>query len=1102
MDRTLEEKDIAARERALDTSASFVVQAPAGSGKTELLMQRYLALLSLVERPEEVLALTFTRKAAGEMQARVLAALSKAAAGHEPEAPHEAKTIALAKKALDRDALMGWSVLENPGRLKVQTIDSLCASIVRAAPVLSGLSGYSIADDPRQLYREAAEDTVALVEDDGPRGEAVRVALGHMGNSVKALSDRLAVMLEKRDQWRRHIGRTAGPGGLRALLEGSLGRLVDYELKRVAGRFNASFAEALAPLARYAASNVGAQSPISALAGLDGLPACSSPELPLWQGLRALLLTKDGNPRAKVDKGIGFPAGGGEAGERKREFCELLGSISGDAGLVEALSRVSMLPEPRFLDEEWEALEAITGLLPAAEGALAAAFASRGVVDFQEVGLAALRALGDEDEPTDLMLALDVRIQHILVDEYQDTSQAQLALIEALTRGWTEGDGRTVFAVGDPMQSIYLFREAEVGLFLEARLGLIGHVGVVPLVLTRNFRSQASVVDWVNSRLAPAFPSVEDTFSGAVAYSPSCAVRDALSGRGVGITVFGEKDEEAEAREVVSILKATPDGETAAILCRTRASLGAVVEAVKRAGIPFGAQGIDPLAGSLPVRDLMALLRALDHPFDSVAWLACLRAPWCGLALSDLLALRTGDGAGTVREQLFDDELLALLSADGRARAERFRDVMSTALGLWGRQRPSEVLRGLWTGLGGPACLERAEDRADAMRFLGLVEELESAAAVPMDELEARMEGLFADHPGGPGTRLSIMTIHKAKGLEFDNVIIPGMGRRARADDRKLLVWMERGEEDLLLAPIEKRRGETDSGIYAYLSALSREKSANEEARLLYVAATRAKKSLYLLGHAPAGKDGRPKAEAGSLFARMADSLSEGTAVEAAAAEGGRRPSQAAMRRLPARWQLPQAAPSLPSAGAFFAPGEAAPRFYWAGEEVKHLGTAVHKYLCRISKEGVDRWDAKRIKGEAERISSMLRSLGLGAAAARRAAAEGVRILARSVEDDRGRWALRGRDEAESELPLTAVVGGEVVRVVIDRTFVEDGTRWVVDFKTGFHEGGSLDEFLERERERYEGQLARYEAALRARGETRPIRKGLYYPAHGAWVEL
>jgi len=1093
--------DEQARSRALDPSASFVVQAPAGSGKTELLMQRYLGLLALVERPEEVLALTFTRKAAGEMRSRVTAAMTKAAEGYKAAASHEAKTLSLAKKALERDREMNWSLLENPNRLKVMTIDSFCASVVRQMPVLSGLGRYSIADEPEELYREAAENTAALVEQDGPAGDALRKALGHLGNSVRGLVDRLVMMLARRDQWLRHIqGGAIGPE-LRESLEGALERLVASELESVAASFPPGVAGVIAPYAEYAASNIeDAEKPIAGLAGLTGLPPCSAAALSQWRGLRELILTGKNELRKQVNKNTGFPAGKGEAADRKREFVELLGSFEKFTEMVDALGRISILPEPEFTEDEWAALEAIISLLPVAEEKLAALFGERGAVDFQAVSLAALKALGTEDSPTDLMLSLDMRLRHILVDEYQDTSGTQLALLEALTRGWTEGDGRTLFAVGDPMQSIYLFREAEVGLFLDARSTGIGTVKMEPLTLKRNFRSEEGVVDWVNANMQGAFQKKEDSFKGAVEYSPSEAVRGRGQGR-VEITVFDGRDDSAEAEKAVSILRGIAPGETTAILCRSRANLAAILEALKKEGLPFGALSIDPLSGRMAAQDLFSLLRAVVRPLDRVAWLACLRAPWAALPAHDLLALCSGDRESPVWELLNDEARIHALSAEGRARAVSFRTAMARALSVRGRFKVSDILRGLWISLGGPACCDESA-RDDAARVLSLVEELEASGAVSIEDIEARLAGLYADHIGGASSRLELMTIHKAKGLEFDNVIIPGMGKTPRGEDKKLLVWLERGEFDLLLAPIERKGAKEASRIYSYLSSIHRERAQNEEARLLYVAATRAKKSLFLLGHGQIAEDGVLKASSRSFFSRIEEALAGAAVLSADGREDAAGKKALRIKRLPSSWALPVSAHALASGGEFTAPSGQGPVFYWAGEAARYLGTVVHRYLCMISKEGPGKWDGARAALEEPRMRVMLKSLGLSETEAAKAAKEGVSILKKALKDERGRWILAEHDEAESELPITAVIGGGIERVVIDRTFVADGARWVVDFKTGVHAGGSLEEFLESERERYRGQLMKYESALRVSGETRPIRKGLYYPAHGAWVEL
>ena len=172
-------------------------------------------------------------------------------------------------------------------------------------------------------------------------------------------------------------------------------------------------------------------------------------------------------------------------------------------------------------------------LLPRAAAELMLVFAERGQADFTEIAQGAVRALGEPDAPTDLLLSLDVRIKHILVDEFQDTSISQWELLERLTAGWQRGDGRTVFAVGDPMQSIYRFREAEVGLFLRARHQGLGNVALEALQLTTNFRSQAGIVDWVNATFPRVLPPLEDETLGAVPYAAvRCAPRRAGRRRG------------------------------------------------------------------------------------------------------------------------------------------------------------------------------------------------------------------------------------------------------------------------------------------------------------------------------------------------------------------------------------------------------------------------------------------------------------------------------------------------------------------------------------------------------------------------------------------
>src|SRR6185295_3661044 len=180
-------------------------------------------------------------------------------------------------------------------------------------------------------------------------------------------------------------------------------------------------------------------------------------------------------------------------------------------------------------------------------------FGERGQADFTEFAHGALAALGSADDPSELLLRLDQKLSHILVDEFQDTSESQFRLLEKLTAGWEPGDGRTVFLVGDPMQSIYRFREAEVSLFIKTRHSGLGALKPESLTLTTNFRSQAGLVDWFNRSFAAVLPAEEDEMLGAVPYAPATPHHPALDGPAV--SWHCSYDRKHEALKVVEILK-------------------------------------------------------------------------------------------------------------------------------------------------------------------------------------------------------------------------------------------------------------------------------------------------------------------------------------------------------------------------------------------------------------------------------------------------------------------------------------------------------------------------------------------------------------------
>jgi ATP-dependent exoDNAse (exonuclease V) beta subunit len=1066
--------DAAERAAAIDPRESFIVQAPAGSGKTELLIQRFLRLLAIVERPEAIVAITFTRKAAGEMVQRIMDALRGAREQTPVEMAHQQLTRTLAEAALQRDRELGWNILEHPARLRVQTIDSLCVAIAAEMPWLARLGGMPrIEEKARELYEEAARRTVLLAGD--PRhGEAILLLLRHLDNNAARARDLIATMLGTREQWIKLAVRTAQEGP--EPLEEALARLIASSCEAADRMVPAAIREKWLRLAAYAGRKA------------DAWPGAANPAV--WRELIEIVLTGSNEWRRQVTIKEGFPA---TDRARKQDAMRLIAEMERIPGMQEVLSAIRGLPPATYSEPQWKVTLALLETLKLAAAQLREVFRENGTTDFAEMGMAAAAALGAEEQPTELAFRLDSRIDHLLVDEFQDTSRGQVELIGQLTAHWQSGDGRTLFLVGDPMQSIYRFRQAEVGIFLETRERGIGDVRLKPLNLVANYRSHAGIVDRINQIFEQLFPQQEDAPTGAVRFHRSEAFAPMGEGR-VEIHGFGAGEDLREAARVVDLIREAQERapeDKIAVLVRARTHLTQIVEVLKSAKIGFRAVEIDLLAGRTVVLDLLALTRAMLHRADRISWLAILRAPWCGLGLADLEKIGRVDG--TIWDALGD---VAALSEDGRQRAERLRNVLAEAFDARGRWPLRRWVERAWIRLGGPACLEGDEAAfSDASAYFDHLEARQSGSDLPnLQGFEEGLQDLFAQPDPNASDRLEIMTIHKAKGLEFDTVIVPGLGRTDRSDDSALVLFHEWGEGrdvERLIAPIQESGG--SNPLYEFLRKMEGRKNDLERVRLLYVAATRAKKSLHLLGQAKAKNNGEPSPARRSMLGDVWPVLFDEERERFTQATGGEPPaapsSQArTLRRLPISWTLPEL-PATLSPGPN--PAEAhEPSFTWVGESLRIAGTVVHELLRRGSIESPPALLLRRLLTHAGVIPG---EIGITLERVTQA-------LARMQSSVRARWILDDHRDARSEYAISGVDGGEIVRGKVDRTFVDaDGIRWIIDFKTSEHEGGSLDEFLDEQQRRYRDQLGRYARLLTPLGQ--PVRVGLYFPLLDEWRE-
>ncbi|MGB7190554.1 MAG: UvrD-helicase domain-containing protein [Acidobacteriaceae bacterium] len=1150
--------DAEVRERALALEQSFLVRAPAGSGKTDLLTRRFLKLLAAVDEPEEILAITFTRAATAEMRARVLGHLEEAS--RLAPAAEEDERVSLARAALAHAEVRGWRLLEQPHRLNIETIDSLCLRIAHNQPLLSRMGGrLSPSEHAEPLYAEAARRTLSRL---GSADAALDAALAHLlelrDNHLAECEQLIAEMLSHRDQWIRAFP-LAGAMGEEGWNEARsrLEKPLREEVKRVHGEVYELMTEqpalgaALMELTQYACGNGNGK--LASLAGLRALPRPEAMAVEHWRCIAHFLLTHGEWRKARgLNVTAGFPPNGKKQKERMGFLLEKFAAVP---GLRAALCAARDLPEPRYEERQWETLRHIFMALRQAVAELRVLFAERDTVDFIELSLAAREALGSADAAADVLLALSGNLRHILVDEFQDTSRSQHELLRMLIRAWELGDGRTCFLVGDPMQSVYLFRQAEVELFEQvARDGLVCDehtVELEPLELVTNFRSHEGLTARWNEMFEPVF--AEGSGAGCVLYSPTFASEPAPPGEGVEVhpqIVDGsdgkELAEEAEAEQVLKIItqhlprieraKEKNEEYRVAVLVRSRSHLAQIVRLLREREVPFRAVELERLSERQELIDLMSLVRALLHPMDRVAWLSVLRVPWCGLVLGDLHALTGADDPAFRNVSVLElmASRISFLSADGAARLRRVDGILRQALasrfeGLHAGSF-SQWIERVWRSLGGPQCVDAAAYENAQVFFTMLDAVTPDGMACLTEDFEAEMERLYAQ----PDPRVSeragvqLMTIHKAKGLGFDVVIVPGLDRRTAQDKQPLICSLERTNatrgSEMLVAPIGNR-GDEKHPTYAWVRRQLSRRADEELKRVLYVAATRARRSLHLLGTAIATKDGL-KADSRSLLgvgwpALQADFAvalrareeanqkersenvvafpaprreDEGLAIAAGAeAEDAARP-KLWLRRLRADVDSRPLLENVTFAGTNAGAAEASFERPHGSRDARQKGSVVHALLEQLSR-GVP---PASLEAAAR---SLLRGFAYSGRGLEDGIAEVLAAVRNCVDDPEGAWILAPHAQAQSEASWTGWKDGALETLRADRVFLAGATAraegedhlWIVDYKMSAPAGD--EDFLAKQRETYAPQLARYARALRdAEGIDLPVCFGLYYP--------
>src|SRR5579859_5814750 len=889
--------DQAQRSRALDPARSFLVQAPAGSGKTHLLTQRFLRLLGQAEKPDEIVAITFTNAAAAEMRHRILAELEKAEAdlaveevvnpgpgidicgetwGTQTVEDFESLTW-LARRALRHAKRMGWQILDQPNQLRITTIDAFCRGLALQSPLswglLSGLGGrLDPVDNARELYRLAATRTLKVLEGpESPTRRSVEALLLWRDNNWKDVEQLIVQMLNARNRWHQEFvfAREADWDALRRRLEAPFCRAARSRLEHLMELLDGlpGSRERAHELARYSCNSPGEFSPLG-VAERAEFPATLILEAEMEEAalledaaeahrdLARFLLTKEGEWRTIRGLNVrnGFPPGA-EGKAAKARFGELVEDLKKAEGIQVALAAFLQPMPVRYSDEEWELVRHCFAVLREAAGQLQTIFAETGSVDFTQVAQIALDILAPENGfPSDFAIAQADSIRHLLIDEFQDTSRKQHELLSRLIGAWPEREGRSCFCVGDPMQSIYGFREAEVELFERVKThGLetptdpdsdVFSFDFVPL--RANFRTVPSLVDDLNGHFERIFQD-NDGGAGKVRFAPAEAARNSSASAKVElhlaftrsgkpqaapevagaaspgepeaaraqqladlIALVRSKLETMEALQTEAVASPEKTGKyRIAVLGRTRTSLIVVAEALREAGIRFRSIDLVKLDERPEVLDALALARALLNPTDRTAWLGVLRAPWCGLSLAELHLHTSADDpeitaipvpallatrlSALFERGLLDERAYKAASRVGKVlhRAVEARaEAAASALGTW--------LESVWKALGGDDTVD-AEQRENLRVLWAQLDQLKDGELdLAGPGLAAALDDLYAlpDPAASSECGVQLMTIHKSKGLEFEVVIVPDLEADGKKYDHSLMSWLERGVAD------------------------------------------------------------------------------------------------------------------------------------------------------------------------------------------------------------------------------------------------------------------------------------------------------------------
>jgi len=847
------------RRQAVNPAVSVHVEAPAGSGKTTVLLERYLTILAAGTRPEDILALTFTRKAAGELRTRIQREFFRRSLANQadPVNPLEAQLQELVRAAWLRHVNgEGDPFLE---RLQIATFHSFCAQILRLVPHASGLTpGFRVMEEQEanRLQAEAVEQLrrqLAKLPTDHPQRQALVRRLVRLNNSWPNLAGELQHLLARRDILKQFIAlaRTSQEeAAYNRLLEDQLQEMVLPDVRRLAREFRQTpLGRQWPDLVHYlkaAGAKVAENLP-------DHLPGEGLQDLVDWVRVAKGILT--GNCTCyRAFKRPYFPEGFGS-----QLWADLFRNIPSE--VLAALVPFCNLPEILIHADEATAVQDLMILLTRLLDIYTELCAARRVVDFTALEEKALDLMGQGALPL-VWSHLNSRYQHLLVDECQDTSKQQIEILCHLVAAWPQTGGQSLMVVGDPKQSIYGWRQARVELFLRTReeQRLAACPAAPPLeilTLETNFRSTVTLVEWVNGIFGRTI--MPDKETGGVPFHAAVPRPEAPRGETPHLSLFVDADpqrcrrQEAAwlATELCRLQESLPDQETVGVLLFTRKHLQVYLEAWRQAGLNLRIRDGLPLMASRVVQHAHNVITALIRPHDDLAWAGLLRG-FAGPQPLSLLAAVAACPGDFWSEKIRD----YAGSAQGTPELRRFLACLDEAADQLGRLPLHELLANWLAAAGAWEWAARGEGAQGVANLKTYLDLLATAAAMTPSAGLDQVNDLLAQTYQPPDPRaqdapIEVLTVHAAKGLEYDYVYLPFLDwqpLRTRKSDTPFLLEEIPGTGTAMLALNRPYYAEEQSVFYNVLKKMGEANTLGEARRLFYVAVTRAKRHLFLSG--------------------------------------------------------------------------------------------------------------------------------------------------------------------------------------------------------------------------------------------------------------